>query len=496
MIQRLPKTITSWTRFAASAGALLLLFGCNAISRAQTDDPFGDGSADPVKLFERGQNAHAHGDLLKALEFYEEAIKVRPEFAEAEFQRGNALVALARLQEAESGFRRTIELRKDWSLPYSALGALLVRLNRDPEAESVLRQAIKLDTKDNLALRMLADIRLRAGDAKEAVALTRRATNDADAPASTWILRALAERAAGDNVAALASLDHVLQLDPANLSALMERAELRIAAGDKVRALADLKTAEPLTKGDKAIVSRLAADYELAGKPDDARRVAEAAGLAPAQQISVGGALKVVGTPEEIEAANSDDPVAARKALEILLAKNPNNAMLLARLGAAFRTVDPNRSLDYYKRAATIEPANADYATGYSSALVQARRFAEAAAILRRVVAAAPNNYAAHANLATALYELKQFAAAITEYEWLLKTKPDLNVAYFFIASAHDYLGEYDQALAAYESFLARADAKANQLEIEKVKLRLPSLQRQLKLGQGAKRKSDHPIQP
>ena len=496
MIQRLPKTITSWTRFAASAGALLLLFGCNAISRAQTDDPFGDGSADPVKLFERGQNAHAHGDLLKALEFYEEAIKVRPEFAEAEFQRGNALVALARLQEAESGFRRTIELRKDWSLPYSALGALLVRLNRDPEAESVLRQAIKLDTKDNLALRMLADIRLRAGDAKEAVALTRRATNDADAPASTWILRALAERAAGDNVAALASLDHVLQLDPANLSALMERAELRIAAGDKVRALADLKAAEPLTRGEKAIVSRLAGDYELAGKPDDARRVAEPAGLAPAQQISVGGALKVVGTPEEIEAANSDDPVAARKALEILLAKNPNNAMLLARLGAAFRTVDPNRSLDYYKRAATIEPANADYATGYSSALVQARRFAEAGAILRRVVAAAPNNYAAHANLATALYELKQFAAAITEYEWLLKTKPDLNVAYFFIASAHDYLGEYDQALAAYESFLARADAKANQLEIEKVKLRLPSLQRQLKLGQGVKRKSDHPIQP
>ena len=494
MIQRLPKTITSWTRFAASAAALLLLFGCSAISRAQTDDPFGDGSADPVKLFERGQNAHAHGDLLKALEFYEEAIKVRPEFAEAEFQRGNALVGLGRLQEAESGFRRTIELRKDWSLPYSALGALLVRLNRDPEAESLLRQAIKLDAQDNLALRMLADIRLRAGDAKEALALARRATNDPDAPASTWILRALAERAAGDNVAALASFDQVLQLDPANLSARMERAEMRIAAGDKERALPDLKAAEPLIKGDKAIASRLAADYELAGKPDDARRVAEAAGLKRPPQVS--GAMRVAGTPEEIEAANSDDPVAAGKALEILLTKNPNNALLLARLGAAFRTVDPSRSLDYYKRAATIEPANADYATGYSSALVQARRFAEAAAILRRVVVAAPNNYAAHANLATALYELKQFAPAVAEYEWLLKTKPDLSVAYYFIASAHDNLGEYDLALAAYESFLARADAKANQLEIEKVKLRLPSLQRQIKLGQGVKRKSEHPKQP
>ncbi len=122
---------------------------------------------------------------------------------------------------------------------------------------------------------------------------------------------------------------------------------------------------------------------------------------------------------------------------------------------------------------------------------MQARRFGEAAVILRRVTQVAPDNYVAHANLATALYELKQFPAAVAEYEWLLKAKPDLHVAYYFIATAHDYLGEYDQALEAYESFLARADAKANQLELEKVKLRLPSLRRQIQLGQGVKRKSD-----
>jgi tetratricopeptide (TPR) repeat protein len=495
MIQPLSKTMISWSRFAAFAVALFFLLGGNSIARAQTDDVFGDGSADPVRLFERGQNAHARGDLAKALEFYEEAIKVRPEFAEAEFQRGNVLAGLGRLPEAEAAFRRTIELRKDWSLPYSALGALLVRLNRDSDAEPVLRQAIKLEAQNNLALRILADVRLRAGDAKEALDLTRRATNDKDAPASTWILRAMAERATGDKVAALASLERVFQLDPANVSALLERAELRIATGDNERAIADLKEVEPLIKGDKASLSRLAADYELAGKIDDAHRVAEAAGITRLKQVSVAGVLQVAGTPEEIEAANNDDPIAARRALEILLEKNPNNAMLLARLGAAYRMVDPKRSLDYYKRAVTIEPANPDYATGYSSALVQARRFTEAVAILRRVTAASPNNYAAHSNLATALYELKQFASALEQYEWLLKTKPDLTVAYYFIATAHDYLGEYDQALAAYEGFLARADAKTNQLEMEKVKLRLPSLRRQIQLGQGAKRKSVRPTQ-
>src|SRR2546422_7506996 len=32
---------------------------------AQTADAFGDSGADPVKLFDQGQNAHARGDLAK-----------------------------------------------------------------------------------------------------------------------------------------------------------------------------------------------------------------------------------------------------------------------------------------------------------------------------------------------------------------------------------------------------------------------------------------------
>jgi len=163
--------------------------------------------------------------------------------------------------------------------------------------------------------------------------------------------------------------------------------------------------------------------------------------------------------------------------------------MLLARLGASYRTDDPARSLEFYRRANEIDPRNADYATGYAAALVQSRRFAEAVSILRRVTATDPGNYIAHANLATALYELKRFDEALPEYRWLLATKPDLIVTYYFIATAHDKMGEFENALAAYEIFLARADAKVNELEIEKVKLRLPVLRRQIKLGQGVKRK-------
>ena len=149
-----------------------------------------------------------------------------------------------------------------------------------------------------------------------------------------------------------------------------------------------------------------------------------------------------------------------------------------------------------FERAAAL--ARAALAEGFehplllnvvATTLEQEGRFADAARILRQVVRLSPDNYAAHANLATALYESKRYPEAISEYQWILNSKPDIAVAYYFIATSHDYLGEYPEALASYEKFLSTADAKNNQLEIDKVKLRLPLLRRQVELKEGVKEK-------
>jgi tetratricopeptide (TPR) repeat protein len=76
-----------------------------------------DDEKDPVELFNQGQDAHEKGDLKTALKLYEEALKIAPEFPEAEFQRGNALQALGYNSEAEKAFRRAVELRaKHWCI--------------------------------------------------------------------------------------------------------------------------------------------------------------------------------------------------------------------------------------------------------------------------------------------------------------------------------------------------------------------------------------------
>jgi tetratricopeptide (TPR) repeat protein len=475
-----------WKRVLLVATCFALLSICPGV-RAQTVDVFGDDAADPVRLFERGQSAHARGELEKALAFYEQALKVRPEFPEAEFQRGNALASLGRLAEADAAFRRAISLKKNWSLPYSALGIVLVRQNRDKEAEQFFNQALTVDNKDNIALRMLAELRLRAGDPKSALDFAKRATANAEAPAAAWVALALAEKANSNTPGAKAALDHVLASEPENVAALLERADLFTDEKNFELAIADLKVAAKLKPADKAVASRLAYALQQEGKTEEAQSVAKSAGIETQPPANETGG--VTGTPEEIEAANSTDPAVARKALVKLLEKNPRSALLLSRLGASYRTDDPARSLDYYRRAAEIQPDAPEYALGYAAALVQARRFAEAVGILRQVVKAKPDNYVARANLATALYEAKRYADAIPEYEWILTAKPEIVVAHYFIATSHDYLGEYPEALVSYEKFLSVADPKTNQLEIDKVKLRLPTLRRQIQLGEGVKKK-------
>ena len=463
---------------------LALLASLYYAAPARAQDDFGDDAADPVQLFKRGQEAHARGDLAQAISLYDAAIKVRPEFPEALFQRGNALVSLGRYAEAEKSFQNSASLRANWPFPPAALGSLYVRLSRFDEADKYLEKALALDASNAVALVTLADLRLRTKAEPAALEniLSRltAVTASEGQTASLWVARASLERALGRNGAAMQSVTRALELDSKNSAALMERAELLIAAGDFESAIKDAQAIRQLEP------QSLDGTLFLAHVLGRAGRVGEAVKLLDALDDERKRLPEVVEMRKSLSTA-SEPLTEDRAALEKLLEQQPRNAPLLARLCVLYRTDDATRAVEYCRRALEIEPKNPDYATGYGAALVRARRYEEAVRLLRQVVASVPDNYAAHANLATALYELKLFPDALVEYEWIIKLKPDITVAYFFIATAHDRLGQFEQALAAYEKFLERADPQTNQLEIDKVKLRLPSLRNQIKRGEGVK---------
>lgn len=471
----------------AIALALFLSLFCATAVRAQEGDDFGDDGADPIQLFKRGQEAHARGDFQQALSLYDAALKSRPDFPEALLQKGNALVSLTRYPEAEKSFQRAVELRDEWALPKASLGALLVRMNRLDEAGKYLEGALALEPANALALSALADLYLRTKktDASSLETLLKKlvqATAGEDPPASLWVARATLEKALGKKEAAELSLNHALTLDPRNVGALMERSDMLLAEGNLEGAIQDARTAQQLSPQSLNVTLFLAHTLARAGKPDEALKVLDELDAEKRRQPEVVALRKTVAGASMPETED-------RAELEALLEKQPRNAPLLVRLCILYRADDATRAADYCRRALEIEPTNPDYATAYGAALVRAKQYPEAISLLRQVVMSVPDNYAAHANLATALYEMKRYQEALVEYEWIIRSKPDLAVAYYFMATAYDHLSQFQLALAAYEKFLEKADPKTNQLEIDKVKLRLPTLRKQIQRGEGVKNK-------
>lgn len=441
-------------------------------------NPAQEEANDAVKYFNQAQEAHEKGDLQTALNFYDAALKIFPDFPEAEYQRGNAFLSLGKTDDAEKSFRHAVELRPDWTLPMTNLGALLVQKNNFIEAEKFLNKAIEENEVNFAAYTALTDLRLKTKASPEILkALLSKIqilTAKANPTASIWASRATLENALGDQKAAKVSLKRALVINPTDKSALLEQAEIALAESDKSTAFETAKILEkiaPTSLPVKLLQARILASN---GNIRDAIKMLDSIQNPTAEIISLRANILASGSVNVVE-------------LEKQLEKDDKNPTILGRLCTILRTESPTKALEYCRRASEIEPDNINHAIGFGAALVQTKQYDNAVAVLRKIVQIAPDNFTAHANLATALFQLKLFAEAKVEYIWLTEKQPNLAIAYYFLAIAHDSLGEYLDAGANYQQFLKIADAAQNKLEIEKVNLRLPTLEKLIKEKKGKK---------
>jgi tetratricopeptide (TPR) repeat protein len=460
--------------FFSIALSLSLVFHTSSFSQ---DDP--DPEIEAVQLFNKGQDAHEKRDFALAIENYEKAIKLVPEFPEAELQRANALVSLGRFDDAETSFRRALELREGWSLAQANLGSLLVQKKKYAEAEKFLTQAIENEELNFPAYAAMTELRLKtkASPAVLDALLTkmRILTTKANPTASIWASRAALENVVGDKRLAKASASRALELDNKNLAALTVSADVALFEHDPAAADPFVKRLENLAPDSDSTKGLRARILVAQGKADDA--------LALLNSVSNPGP-ELVDLKNQLTATKTVDVAE----LEKQLAMDPKNPVILAKLCTAYRVSDPNKSLDYCRQAAEAAPSEVQPVVGYGAALVQAKRYDEAVVVLRRLVAIAPDNATARANLATALFQLKRYPEAKVEFRWLTDHQPEQPIAYYFLAIVHDQLTEFPDAAANYQQFLRLANPESSKLEIEKVNLRLPVVQKFIKEGKGKKR--------
>ena len=457
----------------ALLGSVILIFSVQVCPAQDNEDS--DGA---VAIFNQAQDLQEKGSLLEAIKLYEKALALLPKFPEAEYQRGVALLTLGKTDGAEKGFRRAVELRPDWSLALSSLGSALVLKAKYSEAENVLTKALDLDTQNFPALLAMTELRLKTKAPVPVLntllsKITEFSTKT-NPPVSIWVARAALQSSVGLTPDARVSIDKALSIAPQNKFALAQSAEIALDEGDYVRAVADAALLEKVSPDAEAVVLVRARVLAHDGKIDEAVKL-----------------LDLNSTPSSEAAALRTNLIASGSTnpadLEKQIAADPKSVLLLGQLCNVYRKDDPVKALDFCRRASEAEPGNVSHAVGFAAALVQAKQFDSAVALLKKIVEIVPDNWTAHANLATALFQLKRYVEAKVEFEWLTAKQPRVAAAYYFLAIAHDQLTEYMDAMANYQQYLRLADPVQNKLDIEKVNLRLPLLKRLIKQGKGKK---------
>jgi tetratricopeptide (TPR) repeat protein len=458
-----------------------------------------DQSQEAAELYEAGQNAHQKGELEKAVELYGKALERDPSLWPAEFQRGAAYFSLNRLAEAKASILATLkqlsefadapEAKAPSSRAQIMLGEIDLSENDPVEAEKSFRRALELNPQAARARAGLAEIMLSDGKYAEAVAEAKGAIEAGDDRAAAYALLGEAQTLSGKYDDALGSLNEALKRDPKNAIALRRRAEVYTALNNLKEAIEDLRASAEI---EPDIPNRL----RLAGALAAAKRYDEAVQLYQRilQDDPSSNEARTALAAVMIESGKGAEAVAQ---LESLIKAEPNRADLRAQLAELYLHDQPEKALEQYLAAAKIEPSQPTHQIGVAASLVKLGRFQEAADAARQALGQNPKEDVAifaRTNLATALFKLDDFQNALGEYIRIFdyqRKRGDRKrtaITLYFLGICFDKLGDYEQALKAYEQFLALAPAE-NQLEIDKVNLRLPPLRRQIKEGKGNRKK-------
>lgn len=170
-------------------------------------------SLKPEDYLNRGFDLYNKGKYKLALEAFDKAIELKPDYAEAWNNKGWALSALGRNEEALKAYDKAIELKPDFALAWSNKGVRLGKLSRYEEALKAYDKAIELKPDDATAWSNKGAALVSLNRHNEALKAFDKAIELKLDFADTWFNRACAYSLKKDKENTLKNLSKAIQLD-------------------------------------------------------------------------------------------------------------------------------------------------------------------------------------------------------------------------------------------------------------------------------------------
>ena len=326
--------------------------------------------ADPDRLLARAMELHQAGDILGAIETYQEVLKIAPDRPDARSNLGAAFARLGRFEEAIEQYRRALAARDDPKSRFN-LGLALYKTARLAEAAGELSRVVeswpRSEPPNDAALMLLADCYLKLGLDARAAAL----------------LEPHEARLGGDRAFAY----------------LFGTALIRLGQLDRGQALVDRifrggESAEAHVLMGVALLERK--DY-----PAAARELARA--------IALDGSLPSVHSLYGRALLGTGDQEGAIRAFQRELETNPNDFEANLFLGHLRKNEGRHaEARAYLTRAVAMRPDDLTARHALASLLLATGEAEQARQHLERVVAEAPAFVEAHVLLATVYYRLNR----------------------------------------------------------------------------------------
>lgn len=358
-LPRTLRTVTLALALASAAG-----FALPGASLAQVPSgPQKDAETRSDEAFAKGVALHQAGDVIGAIDAYQQALKLAPQRLDARSNLGAALVRLGRFEEAVAQYRQALERDPGQAAIRFNLGLALYKAGRVDEAAAEFQQVLDHDPAQQPALLLLADCQLQAGnDARVVELLAPRESELGNDRLFAYLLG----------------------------TALIRQNDMRRGQAVIDRLFSGGETAEGhLLLG----VQQLRKNDSRAAVPE-LQRAAELNPELPTVHSLLGIALM-----------NTGERPAATAAFKRELKTNPNDFQANLRLGLLLR--EENRldeALDYLSRAARLRPKDPDVLYGIARVQLGREQLDAAQLTLEQLTAGAPEFEGGHVLLATVYY--------------------------------------------------------------------------------------------
>ena len=391
----------------------------------------------------------------------------------AHYNIGDVLLQKGRVDEAIAHYQQALQLKPDYADAWYNLGNALFQKGKVDEAIARFQKALQLKPNDAKTLNNLGNALLQKGQADEAMVCLQKALqiNPAGAEAQNNLGNALLQKGRADE--AMVHFQKALQIKPDNAEAQNNLGNALLQKGRADEAIAQYQLALQLKPDYAEAQNNIGYAFLKQGKLDEAiAQFHKALQIKPdyvAARYNLGDTLFQHGREDEAV-------VQYQQVLQI----SPGDAKVHINLGnALLKSGRVDEAIDQYQQALRMRPGNVEAQNNLGIALLQKGRFAEAKDHFQQALQLNANALNVLNNLAWLLAtspegRLRDGAQAVQYAERACElTHRGAAPLLVTLAAAYAEAGRYDEAVTAAEKACGLAVAAGEKDLLERTQSQL-----------------------